>query len=160
MESNWPEFDAPGPPVTPAAVRDLEADLGVALPDDYRAFLLEVNGGQPKTHATFPLGRSRSTLNSLHSLNDPDDLFNLAEANATLRLGRELPADLLAIGADDGGAAICLCIRGEHRGEVWYFDTIDPRPEGANPRVLWHDRRDLRKLADSFRAFVASLTPR
>ncbi len=35
----------------------------------------------------------------------------------------------------------------------------DARPEDANPRVAWHDRRDMRKLADSFELFMRSLRP-
>jgi len=35
----------------------------------------------------------------------------------------------------------------------------EERPWDANPRVLWHDRRDFRKLADSFTAVMASLRP-
>jgi len=35
----------------------------------------------------------------------------------------------------------------------------DARPDDANPRVLWHDRRDTKKLADSFEQFVSSLRP-
>jgi hypothetical protein len=150
-----------GPNVTDADVSAFEATIGATLPNDYRVFLLEVNGGRTAdTAVKFPLRAGhRSNLNSLRSLNDPKSARNLAEANDNIRRGWGLPRELLAIGSDDGGAAICLCIHGEHRGEIWYFDTIDARPTGANPRVLWHDRRDMIQLADSFRAFMASLTP-
>jgi hypothetical protein len=33
------------------------------------------------------------------------------------------------------------------------------RPDDANPRVLWHDRRDMRKLASSFEQFMRALRP-
>ena len=46
--------------------------------------------------------------------------------------------------------------RGTHR---FPCPRSDARPPDANPRVLWHDRRDFTKLADSFTAFVASLEP-
>jgi hypothetical protein len=39
------------------------------------------------------------------------------------------------------------------------LDAVDPRPEGSNPRVEWFDHRDVSKVADSFRAFMANLTP-
>jgi hypothetical protein len=68
--------------------------------------------------------------------------------------------DLLFIGYDDGGARILLALAGEHRGEVWFQNTSDPRPEDANPRVEWFDRRDMKKLADSFQEFISSLKPR
>lgn len=158
MENSWPTFNYRGPAVALDDVCAYEATIGATFPDDYRAFLVEVNGGQPDTHAVFIIRRGRSTLNALHSLNDPDEMSNIAEANDILR--ESLPRELVAIGADDGGSTICLCLHGDHRGEVWYYDTIDPRPEGANPRVLWHDRRDFTKLADTFRAFTSALAPR
>ncbi len=158
MPTEWPPMARSGSAVTEDEVRAFEAKLGATLPDDYRTFLLEVNGGRTaKSHRTFPVDGDASILNSLVSLNDPDDARDLAERNKLIR--DDLPPDLLLVGSDDGGARICLCIRGPHRGEVWYFDTNDARAEGANPRVLWHDRRDLAKLADSFRTFMSSLTP-
>jgi hypothetical protein len=54
---------------------------------------------------------------------------------------------------------ILLALAGEHRGEVWLMLTTDARPDDANPRVAWHDRRDLRKLAGSFEQFVRALRP-
>ena len=69
-------------------------------------------------------------------------------------------SDLLFIGHDDGGARLLLALASEHRGEVWFMLTgDDARPDDANPRVLWHDRRDMTKLADSFEQFMRSLRP-
>ena len=48
---------------------------------------------------------------------------------------------------------------GEHRGEVW-FENRSARPEGSNPRAEWFRRRDMKKLADSFEAFLRMLRPR
>jgi hypothetical protein len=157
MESDWPEFDHRGPMVTPDDVRTFEKEICASLPDDFRSFLLDINGGQPVSLRRFRLGKHGSSINGLLSLNAPKNVRNLAARNELIR--DDLPPELLLIGSDDGGARVCLCIRGEHRGEVWYMDTIDRRPEGSNPRVLWHDRRDMIQLADSFRAFMASLTP-
>jgi hypothetical protein len=67
--------------------------------------------------------------------------------------------DLLSVGFDDGGGRILLGLAGEHRGEVWFENTSDPRPEDANPRVEWFKRRDMWKLADSFQEFMSSLGP-
>src|SRR5882757_2372761 len=46
MATRWPDMDRTGPRVDQAAVQELEAYLGVSLPDDYARFLLEVNGGR------------------------------------------------------------------------------------------------------------------
>ena len=67
--------------------------------------------------------------------------------------------DLLPIGYDDGGGSLLLGVAGEHRGEVW-FENREARPEGSNPRAEWSRRRDMKKLADSFEAFLRMLGPR
>jgi hypothetical protein len=143
--------------VTDAQIRAFEQSYGHPLPDDYRQFLLDVNGGQPtRANCEFDQG----VVNSLFSLddteNDSSDLATRANWSRPM-----LPnPDLLFIGHDDGSNRILLALAGEHRGEVWFMLTDDDaRPDDANPRVAWHDRRDMRKLADSFEQFVRALRP-
>ena len=155
MVSSWPLMERRGPQVTDAQIRAFEQSFGHPLPDDYRQFLLDVNGGQPdRANREFDYG----VVNSLFGLDDPEnDSCDLAtRANRSRPM---LPSpDLLFIGHDDGGGAILLALAGEHRGEVWFM-LDDERPPDANPRVLWHDRRDMRKLAGSFGQFMRSLRP-
>jgi SMI1 / KNR4 family (SUKH-1) len=154
MAGDWPPMEFRGPEVTEADIAAFEHWLGRTLPDDYRRFLIEVNGGRTdRQHCDFKLG----VLNGLHSLCDPDDDSDLKEANHWIA---DLPSrDLLYVGYDGIGGRILIAIAGSHAGEVWLQDTEDPRPEGSNPRVLWHDRRDMQKLADSFEAFLRTLGP-
>ena len=154
MATNWPTMESRGPVVTDADVAAFEKHIGHSLPEDYRRFLIEVNGGTLDTESN----GYKYTV-SLLSLNDPDesnDLFSwdLREQKVWLRPS----PDLLHIGYDLG-APIMIAIAGERRGEVWLERTWDPRPEGSNPRVLWFDRRDMKKLADSFEQFMGSLKP-
>jgi cell wall assembly regulator SMI1 len=161
--NSWPPMEQRGPAVTEADVRRFEQRLVAKLPDDYRRFLLDLNGGRTaETHCTFTMRRferrAGSVLNVLYSLNHPDQSFNLAtqqlygEADDRLRDGLE-------VGADDGGGSIVLALAGPHRGEVWMLDRVDPRPTGSNPRVEWFDRRDVWKLADNFAEFMGNLRP-
>ena len=100
------------------------------------------------------------SINLLLSLNDPDERHDLLTWALFERSRSLRPSpDLLSVGYDDGGRPILLVVAGEHRGEVWFQNTSDPRPEGSNPRVLWFDRRDMKKLADSFEQFMGSLKP-
>jgi cell wall assembly regulator SMI1 len=151
-----------GPAVTVDNIRRLEHAIGCELPADYRAFLLEVNGGRTaRSHRTFVMqraGRHRdeTTLNTLFSLDDPDESRDLATSQL---YGEDRLPGGLEIGADDGGSPLVLVLSGPHRGEVWILDRVDPRPTGSNPRVEWFDRRDVWKLADSFAEFMASLKP-
>ena len=99
-------------------------------------------------------------VNMLFSLNDPDERNDLLTYALRERASSLLPSpDLLSVGYDDGGGGILIAIAGERRGEVWFENTSDPRPEDANPRVEWFKRRDMKKLADNFAQFMGSLQP-
>jgi hypothetical protein len=157
MEISWPPISERGPQVTDAQIAEFEKSYGHRLPDDYRQFLLDVNGGQPDNpNCEFDQG----VVNCLFSLdnteNDSGDLATRAN-----RIRASLPnSNLLYIGHDDSGNAILLMLAGERRGEVWFMlQGDDARPEDANPRVDWYKRRDMRKLADSFEQFLRSLRP-
>ncbi len=157
MAINWPPINERGPQVTDAQIRAFEQSYGHPLPDDYRQFLLDVNGGQPaRANREFDQG----VVNNLFSLDNPEeDSSDLAERANWTRPRLPSP-DLLFIGHDDCGDRILIALAGEHRGEVWFMLTgDDARPDDANPRVLWHDRRDMQKLADSFEQFMRSLRP-
>ncbi len=132
-----------------------EKQLGNRLPETYRAFLVEVNGG--RIDANNRRFHDKLVVNSMFSLNDPDDARRLEVERP---YSPDHPStELIDIAYDDGGNRILLGIAGPHRGEVWFQNLVDPRPDDANPRVLWHDRRDMTKLADSFDAFLAALGP-
>ena len=157
MATSWPPMTRRGHEVTVDAVQRFERRLGHELPEDYRRFLLEVNGGRTaRSHRTFAMqrraGRQRDETvpNSLFSLDDTDDSRDLATAQKHYDPDVALPDGLLEIGYDGMGGRIALSLLGPHRGQVWYLDTEDPRPTGSNPRVEWFDRRDVWKLADSF----------
>jgi SMI1 / KNR4 family (SUKH-1) len=156
MAISWLLMERRGPQVTDAQIRAFEKSFGHPLPNDYRQFLLDVNGGRPdNANCEFDLG----VVNRLFSLDDTDD----ESRDLATRANRSRPMlpspDLLHIGHDDGSAMILLALAGEHRGEVWFMITTDARPDDANPRVAWHDRRDMRKIATSFEQFMRSLRP-
>jgi hypothetical protein len=150
-----------GPRVTAADVERFERELGHELPEDYRQFLVDVNGGQPAIErAVFRLRKDRTILNNLLSLNDPDEGNDLATNQRLSGHPRnDLPRDAMTIGYDAGGSRIVLILAGPHRGEVWFLDLGNQRSTGSNPRVEWFDRRDVWKLADSFAEFMAGLRP-
>lgn len=158
--SGWPPLERRGPVVTEANVAAFERKLGANLPEEYRTFLLELNGGRThEDHARFAVGkRDGDELSTLFSLDDPNETHDLEARGLFLRANGRVPRAVLPIGSA-GGGIVCLALEGAERGEVWYFDTLNERPDDANPRVLWHDRRDFVRLAANFRDFMASLTP-
>ena len=159
MAISWPPMVRRGPQVTDAQIEAFERSFGHRLPDDYRQFLLDVNGGRlDRANREFDQGVV-NRLFSLDDIDDDDDSRDLAtRANRSRPM---LPSpDLLYVGHDDSGSRLLIALAGEHRGEVWFMRTGDDgRPDDANPRVLWHDRRDMQKLASSFEQFLRSLRP-
>ena len=159
-DETWPPMTERGPVVTPAAIAAFEAKLGAKLPDDYADFLLRRNGGQPSpSHSIFTVklgSRVDSTsINSLNSLDDTEEQFNL---EARWERARSWPPkETIPVGYDSFGGAIVLVVDGPRRGEIWFEDGADPRPEGSNPRVDWFDRRDVCRLAGSFGEFMRGL---
>lgn len=158
MATSWPPMERRGPEVTEAHVAAFENQLGTALPEEYRAFLLAVNGGRTtNSHVLFVIRNDQTVLNSLHSLGDANEQRDLEARWRSSR--KRLPKDVLRVGADDGGGTLVIVVSGPRRGQVWFLDGVDPRPESANPRVSWFDRRDVSKVADSFSEFFNSLKP-
>ena len=157
MAISWPPMKERGPQVSDAQIRAFEQSYGHPLPEDYRQFLLDVNGGQPdRANREFDQG----VVNRLFSLDDTEDESGDLATQANRERAWLPNPDLLLIGHDDGGNTLLLALAGEHRGQVWFMLTgDDARPADANPRVLWHDRRDMRKLASSFEQFMRSLRP-
>ena len=149
------EMQEVGPALEPGAIERLEAAINAPLPAEYREFLAATNGGRtPRSRRTFRAGRAgQVALNYLHSLDEDGSPLQSDGWRPDW-----IPTELLPIGSASGGI-VALCLRGEHAGSVWYLDTADARPEGSNPRVLWHDRRDFARVGDSFNAFLASLGP-
>ena len=69
------------------------------------------------------------------------------------------PPEVIPIGYDDFGEMVGLVIAGPRRGQIWLLDGVSDRPEGSNPRVEWFDRREVFKLANSFREFMTGHPP-
>ncbi len=141
-----------GPRIDDSDLARVESEIGVALPSDYRVFLLEFNGGQPTPDGFMFKGGSDGSLVNI--------LFGVGHARATndvVRVWRgnrtAVPQDLLPIGYDAGGNFICLGLRGERRGRV-YFQAADLVAEEDDPwgeEFVW-------LVADSFAEFIENLS--
>ena len=80
IQASWPIMERRGPQIGEAEVAAFEQRLGSTLPDDYRRFLLEVNGGRPsEENARHPY----DIVNSLFSLADKDHESRDLETRAT-----------------------------------------------------------------------------
>jgi hypothetical protein len=156
VETTLVDMERRGPSIEEAEVAEFEKQIGHSLPEDYRRFLLQLNGGRlAAKNTSYPDG----IVNLLLSLRNADHPVADLLTRVTRMRPSLLSSDLLPIGWDDGGGPILLALAGEHRGQVWLEDTNDARPEDSNPRVEWFKRRDMKKLADSFEQFLRSLQP-
>src|SRR5438045_2278196 len=98
------------PAVGPDEVSQLEQQLGITLPADYREFLLTTNGGRPKPNV-FPIQENssgdRGIIHQLYGI-VAGNHNNLADVAARFR--ERVPAELLPIGRDPGGNLLLLTV--------------------------------------------------
>lgn len=172
--SDWPPFDDTGETVDDEDVMAFEKENRRCLPEDYRSFLVDVNGGfATPDHCRFRLRDGHSTLNTLYSLDADDERDDLQTRN---HYAHDIPDEGIVIGYGDSGNIILIVV-GKHYGEVWHLTRgMDGEPHAADARTAadelerelgihdndandWFDRRDVAKLADSFTAFIAGLGP-
>jgi len=136
-----------GPPLNEEDVRSFEKNHGLALPTDYKEFLLATNGGRPERDL-FTIegleGDSPFRIHFFFGLNDPIASCNL-DWNLTVFRER-LPTGLLAIATTEGADKICLVVAGARAGTLCYWDGHARASE-----------RNLYFLADDFSSFISSL---
>jgi hypothetical protein len=138
-------FDRSAPPASPEAIRGVESRLGVALPDDYKAFLRQQNGGKPEQN--FLEGGDDiggAAVRYFYSAgSNEDEYVDDLESIASLYRGPEHQLNLgfLPIGEDDFGNLTCLKVGGEDYGAVYIWDHEEGRRgvyagDGQLQRVL------------------------
>jgi cell wall assembly regulator SMI1 len=140
-------------PLTESELASVERELGVEFPRDYRRFLLEQNGGRPVDDWMLdtPLSHSLGGV-------EPCDFFSLGrsgEYDMSWMLDSYgvdwLAAGLLPVAEDGGGNVICLSLRGDDYGAVYFWD----HERGAHEDVP--SRQSLTVVSESFEAFVNGL---
>lgn len=129
---------------------NFEREYGIKLPQQYRQFLLDYNGGRPE-HCDFNFKGSTNGSQLLGFFG----IGSRIDVRKELRTynGR-LPAAWFPVASDAGGNLICICLSGPNYGKVFFWDhemesdeTQGLTPETANNTVL---------IADSFDEFLNS----
>ena len=145
IEQN-PLCDA-GPVLSVADIEALEQRLGTSLPEDYRQFLLESNGGTPE-RAAFRVGdEPEFWVDYFYRI---DDHLAGPAADAppgTLAFWRQvldgyLPPDAIPVACVARDSFWLLFLRGPRRGEVHLVDwdevdedSNEPSPEELEPAM-------------------------
>ncbi|MDI1449639.1 SMI1/KNR4 family protein [Polyangium sp. 6x1] len=111
-----------GEPLSEQSLQELEEKLGVRLPEPYRRFLQEYNGGRPEPDILDIAGAPFVGA-------DVHELFSVGSEckSGDLLWNKEIFSDriadhLLPIGDDSGGSLYGIVTKGEERGYVYYFD--------------------------------------
>lgn len=145
-------MDECGPPLLPEDIRDLETRLRVALPEEFKEFLLKYNGGRPTPDA-FPFegleNNPYGAIQVFFRIGGPIESSTF-DWNMHIMEGR-LPAGLFPIACDGGGDLICLSLSGDDAGAVVFWDSFG-EPKGPS-------YSDVYRIADSFTAFLDGLQP-
>ena len=156
----------PAGPTDNSQITAFEEHIGHQLPEDYRQFLLEHNGGQPDPDAFtlrmddweeenlvmcfFPnreLSLGAVEIEEFEELRTwplhcawddlRQDLVNLYE--------KELDEPVLPIGTDGSSNYFCIVLDGDRKGSILFLE---------------HEMAETVLLGDSFTSFLASLRPR
>lgn len=122
-----------------AEIVHFEEALGERLPSDYREFLLRCNGG----YTGGALWHCERDVGVHHIAGFREESsFSISAHCDSLR--EFLPSDVIPIADDPFGNAICLGIRGEKKGRIYFWDH-----ESAED--------DPELVSDSFAEFVSKL---
>lgn len=155
------EFTFSGTPLNVEQIVQLERQLGVSLPTDYRSFLLTVNGGVPSKSCFFDqhvedvlwvdyfcvidANLAITTCNSAP--------FSLAMARF---LGWNSAADTIPIGRVCADNPLLLFLHGGNRGRVAIkilFEAYSKSPE----ELYCEPEAGIHVVTNSFNEFVSSL---
>jgi hypothetical protein len=141
-------------PVTESELDGIERELGVEFPRDYRRFLLEQNGGRPVDDWVIDTPISHAIGGAA-----PSDFFSVGRAgeydmsSVLDSYGLDwLAAGLLPVAEDGSGNLICLSVRGDDYGAVYFWDhELGPHEAGLP------SPQSLTAVGQSFQAFVNDL---
>jgi len=127
-------------PESPAAIAELERQVGVPLLADYRAFLLEVGGGYINAYAPCTVLTPFGRLHSVTELHGVQDVIGLLDSTIT-------PRNMVCVGIGHNAATTCLSVAGLDRGQVFALD--------AKMRYYWGEETlaNLPDLAPEIREF-------
>ena len=135
MPAKLPRITQRGPALSEADVAAVEQRLGVSFPDDYRAFLLQINGGVPRP------GKWVKQIFSLGSDVSPDASFETAYQNLKV-VEKRVPHRLIPVADNGGGDVYCVSTSGADRAAVYLWsheDEHDQQPAadgGPNDAAL------------------------
>lgn len=139
-------------PASEESLVDFEREFGAKLPAPYREFLQQFNGACPEPNLFhFKDSDKGSDCRQILGLNGTDnDLRHYLETHKL-----RLPQNLLPIGYDSTGNLICLSVRQQDYGHVYFWDHSLINSSSRSDSEDTADR--IVPVADSFDDFLLNL---
>jgi hypothetical protein len=132
-----PSFTDAGPALTDKEIDAAEAELGATLPEPYRCFLLETNGGRPVPECV-----GGHPIHTLYGITDDMSYSLIRKARFSWEdADPALSAEFLAVGDTVFGDRIGLHLR---TGKVYWQD---------------HEEDEMNLMFEDFDTFLASFLP-
>jgi cell wall assembly regulator SMI1 len=143
-------------PLSEERLREVERDIGLNFPEQYRRFLLAHNGGTP-VPAVFDYKIEKGAYTDsivdwfLAIYDGEHDNF---EDSVQVYKSREprIPNNFIPIAHDPGGNLICISASGGDLGAVYFWDHEREADRGETPSYA-----NVHLIADSFDEFLAGL---
>jgi hypothetical protein len=144
-------------------LQNIEEIQNCKLPEDYKKFLLSHNGGKP-LWSTFdikncflngePIGSSVRFFYGICL--DTKSIMHLYDIFDNIKCyNNRVPNELLPIGTDSFGNNICLCIKGDNYGKIYFWDHEGEAAAFDPHKSPWWD--NVYFIADSFTDFIKGL---
>lgn len=138
-------------------ITEFENEAGIKFPDDYKAFMLESNGGTPKEDWLYDFfdevteAKNTSVIREFFSLLQDESvkMRNLRKIYDIMTNEETIPADMLPIADDSGGNVIGISLNKDDFGYVYFINhEYDDLDTGYLVKG---------KIAESFSDFLDSL---
>ncbi len=110
-------------PTNITEIEEFESKYNISLPQDYKRFLLENNGGKPSIRRFETVdGKHTSSVMFLFPISRCEE-SNLISVYKEFNMERLIHSDFLAIGNDPIGNKICISIMGNDIGSIYYWSV-------------------------------------
>jgi hypothetical protein len=141
-------------PASPEDILRFETAIAAPLPEDYRSFLLQYNGGKP-SQDIFRFSERGATEEDIVDwfLSLGGDPNYDIELFVELTTGR-IPPDCIPFAIDPGGNFLLLSVRGARCSAVLFWDHEREAEEGQPP-----SEDNVYPVCTGFSTFLASLIP-
>lgn len=126
---------------------EFEAKYSLKLPDDYRTFLLDHNGGKPKPNIN---KNPETDIQWIYGIHHAEYWASLEEHIATYE--NRIPSKTVPIANDSLGNLFLLSLREETYGEIWFWDHEN---ESDTSGKEYYDNIEV--SASSFKDFLTNL---